>query len=115
MSRNKKGSVVVKYRSTKTYNKEPWMDPRILFSFSKVYVGIDVHRKTFSIAVWIDGQIDKKATMPANHQKLLKSLRSWYPNRDIQTAYEAGFCGFGLHRFLVQNGIKNIVVKAASI
>jgi len=33
----------------------------------------------------------------------------------IKSAYEAGFCGFVLHRFLVANGIQNIVVHPASI
>ena len=33
----------------------------------------------------------------------------------IKSAYEAGFCGFHLHRKLVARGIDNIVVHAASI
>lgn len=110
----KKGPIVVKF-GLHTNNKEPHMLLKIGSSISKVYIGIDVHKKTYSIAVWVDGEILRKATMPADPHKLLSSLRTWYPNCEIHTAYEAGFCGFGLHRYLVENGVKNIVVNPASI
>ena len=42
-------------------------------------------------------------------------LRKYFPGAQIKTAYEAGFSGFVLHRYLTQNGVENIVVNAASI
>ena len=38
-----------------------------------------------------------------------------FPGGDYYSAYEAGFCGFSIHRELEQSGIKNIVVNPADI
>lgn len=85
-------------------------------SSKKIYIGIDVHKKTYSITAATKGEIIKQACMPADPVKLVKTLRKWFGlNAHIYTAYEAGFSGFFLHRHLEQNGIKNIVVNPASI
>lgn len=91
------------------------MSSKLVDSNANVYVGIDVHKKSYAIAVWCGGEIIRKATMPAEPSKLIESLKSWYPSRQIFSAYEAGFSGFGLHRLLIANGIINIVVNAASV
>jgi transposase len=80
-----------------------------------VYVGLDVHKKSYSVVVLSGGCIVKKATVPADAQQLVESLKSWFCGAKIHTAYEAGFSGFRLHRVLVESGIDNIVVNAASI
>lgn len=33
----------------------------------------------------------------------------------LMSVYEAGFCGFGLHRTLVQAGVQNIMINPASL
>ena len=61
------------------------------------------------------GQVVKKATIPAVPEKLLGMLQKYFEGAEIHSAYEAGFAGFALHRFLVARGIKNLVVNPASI
>lgn len=80
-----------------------------------IFCGIDVHKKTYAVSVVCEGSVVKRDTMPASPERLLVYLQKYFPGADIHSAYEAGFSGFGLHRFLIENGIDSIVVNAASI
>lgn len=80
-----------------------------------LFVGIDVHKKTYSVTVVCDKQMIKRDTLKADPQILISYLKKRFDSGKIQSAYEAGFCGFHLHRELVKAGIDNIVVHAAGI
>lgn len=80
-----------------------------------IFIGIDVHKKTYSVTAIFDGKVVKRDTLPACPQKLVDYFLKFFPGATIYSAYEAGFSGFYLHRILHQNGINNIVVHAASI
>lgn len=84
-------------------------------SYSKIYIGIDVHLKTYVIAVVCDGVKIQSFTTKASPKGLALALIKQYPGVEIFSVYEAGFSGFGLHRILLEHGIKNIVVNPASI
>lgn len=88
---------------------------RIDYSGQKVNVGIDVHKKTYSVCCLWEGQIVKKATIPGFPQALIDFLNGRFNGAEIHSAYEAGFSGFVLHRELIAEGINNIVVNPASI
>ena len=53
--------------------------------------------------------------MLAEPLDLVRYCKKYFPGACIYSAYEAGFCGFFLHRILNKNGINNIVVNPASI
>ncbi len=80
-----------------------------------VFVGIDVHKKTYYVVARVNQEIVKKWTASASPQKLGEQLIKFFSGAKIHTAYEAGFSGFALHRKLVNLGIDNIVVHAAGI
>ena len=80
-----------------------------------IFVGIDVHKKTYSISVVCEKELVKRDTMPAIPERLMTYLLKFFSGAEIYSAYEAGFSGFGLHRYLIANGIRNIVVHPASI
>lgn len=80
-----------------------------------IFVGIDVHKKTYAVSVVHEGGLVKRDTLPARPRRLLAYLEKFFPGSVIHSAYEAGFSGFSLHRILVANGIDNKVVNAASI
>jgi len=81
-----------------------------------VYTGIDVHKKTYSCVSICEGSVVKRDTMPAKPELLLRYLKNTFHEADsINTAYEAGFSGFHLHRYLVDGGINNIIVHPGSI
>jgi transposase len=85
------------------------------YSGKRIFVGIDVHKKTYSVSAVCDGEMIKKCTMVADPASLLSFLKNYFQGATIESAYEAGFSGFGLHRFLVGHGILNRVVHPASI
>lgn len=80
-----------------------------------IYMGIDVHKKTYCCVSICEGEIVKRDTLSANPERLLNYMNKFFPGATIKSAYEAGFSGFHLHRYLTQNGIHNIIVHPASI
>ncbi len=84
-------------------------------SKSPIYLGIDVHKRTYSVTAVAQGNIIKTASMPADPQILLNFIRNNFPENPVNSVYEAGFSGLSLHRFLIENFVNNIVVHAASI
>lgn len=80
-----------------------------------VFLGIDVHKRTYSVTAVSENIIIKRASMPADPYVLLKFIQTYFSDAKVYSVYEAGFSGFGLHRFLLSNNVHNIVVHAASI
>lgn len=80
-----------------------------------IFVGMDVHKKTYSVTAICEGIIVKRDTLKADPVALIAYLKKRFGSGKIKTAYEAGFCGFHLHRTLENAGIENIVVHAAGI
>jgi len=81
----------------------------------RVYIGIDVHKKTYAVTAISEGEIVKRDTILATPEELVQYINKFFPNAEVYTAYEAGFSGFYLHRCLIKNQINNIVVHPASI
>jgi transposase len=81
----------------------------------KVFIGIDVHRRQYTVSCRYEGMEVKRCTMPAEPEALLSFISKFFRGAEVHTAYEAGFSGFVLHRILEGNGIRSIVVHAASI
>ncbi len=88
---------------------------KLSYEGKKVFVGIDVHKRSYSVVAVVEGVIVKKWRTVASPDKLAEQLRRYFPEASIYTAYEAGFSGFVLHRVLEQAGIENIVVNPGSI
>lgn len=80
-----------------------------------IFLGIDVHKRTYSVTAVCDGCVVKQDTFIASPQVLVVYCKKAFKGAIIKSAYEAGFCGFVLHRFLIDQNIHNIVVHPASI
>lgn len=80
-----------------------------------VYIGIDVHKKSYSVAVICEGIVVKRDTMTAYPAGLVKYIRKYFAGAKVNTVYEAGFSGYCLHRHLLSKDINNIVAHPASI
>jgi len=80
-----------------------------------IYLGIDVHKRTYSVTAILEGQIVKRDTIAASPAGLLAYVKRCFAGAKVCSVYEAGFSGFVLHRELVKHGVENIVVNAASI
>src|SRR5262245_25792609 len=90
-------------------------EPQISYAGKRVYVGVDVHKETYTVTCIHNKQIVKTATVQAEPASLAASLLRWFPGAVLTSTYEAGFSAFVLHRALTQVGITNIVVNPASI
>lgn len=88
---------------------------KMTYAGKEVYVGMDVHKKTYSVTVICEGEIVKRDTMRADPEGVARYLTRHFEGANIHSAYEAGFSGLGLHRILMAVGIDNIVVNPASI
>ncbi|HEL8421884.1 TPA: IS110 family transposase [Legionella pneumophila] len=80
-----------------------------------VYVGIDVHKKSYTVYCNCDGEKVKSWSMAAHTKKLIEQLKAYFSGARLCSVYEAGFSGFALHRELVFAGIDNMVVNPGSI
>jgi transposase len=87
----------------------------INFSEQNVFVGIDTHLKNWRVSIMLDHIEVKTFSHNPNAEELSRYLKRHYPGGTYYSAYEAGFCGFSVHRLLEKNGIKNIVVNPADI
>ena len=86
------------------------------YSSKIVYIGIDVHKNTYSVAAVCEGVVVKKPfTQRASPALLATSLQRMFAGAEIQAVYEAGFSGFHLQRFLEDKGIKCFVVDPGMI
>ena len=81
----------------------------------KIYVGIDVHKKKWTIAICSEHTNYRPFNQDANSDRLVNYLRQHYPGATIICAYEAGFSGFYLQEHLTENGIQCLVVHPADI
>ncbi|CAL7961863.1 transposase [Gammaproteobacteria bacterium] len=80
-----------------------------------IYVGIDVHKNSYSIVSICNGAVVKKDRIVASPTELVCYFKNNFKGAKINSAYEAGFSGFHLHRCLLQHNINNIVVHPAAI
>jgi transposase len=88
---------------------------KIDFKDKDLFIGLDVHKKSWSVTIVIDGMEHRTFTQPPDPESLNSYLHRMFPGGTYNSAYEAGFCGYGIHRRLNQLGINNIVINAADI
>jgi transposase len=88
---------------------------KIDFKGKDLFIGLDVHKKSWSVTILVGGMEHRTFTQPPDPQTLYNYLQKMFPGGTYFSAYEAGFCGYGIHRELNDLGIKNIVINAADI
>lgn len=85
------------------------------FSKKTIYVGIDVHLKSWKVAIALEHSMQKVFSQEPNAQVLVNHLQTHYPNGDYICVYEAGFSGFWIQEALESLGVKCEVVNAADV
>ena len=88
---------------------------KISFKGQNIYVGIDVHFKSWSVTILSETSVLKKFVQDADPDKLHRTLTTNYPEAEYHSVYEAGFCGFWIHDRLTALGIHNIVVNPSDV
>lgn len=88
---------------------------KIDFKGRHIYVGIDVHLKSWKVTVMTERLTVKTFSQDPSPEILHQFLVRNFPNANYHSAYEAGFCGYWIHNRLVALGIDSIVVNPADI
>jgi len=85
------------------------------FSNQDFHIGIDVHKKNWLITIRNNQMELRTFSMNPSPEELHQHMQRYYPGGRYISAYEAGFCGFWIHRKLQELGFKSIVIHAADI
>lgn len=88
---------------------------KLNFSGQNIYVGVDVHLKSWKVTIMTNEIIHKTFTQPPQAKVLYQYLEKHFPGATYHSAYEAGFCGYWIHNQLASLGIQSMVVNPADI
>lgn len=84
------------------------------------YIGLDVHSQTIAVAVARSGRDEPEfrgevAYKPKSLERLIKQLSTEFGGEVLLFCYEAGPCGYGLHRQILESGHECQVVAPSKI
>jgi transposase len=85
------------------------------FTGQPIYVGLDVHKKSWSVSISTQYGQYKSFSQPPEVDKLVHYLQEHFPGAQYLSAYEAGYCGFWIHDRLREKGIGCLVVNPADV
>jgi transposase len=88
---------------------------KLNFEGEQIYVGIDIHKSSWKVAMYHKETYLKTFSQDSDPDILVNFLHKTYPGADFFCAYEAGFSGFWLQKYLEKRGIRCIVVNPADI
>lgn len=87
---------------------------KVSFRDKQLYVGIDVHKKQWSVSIFSDIH-HKTFSQPPNPESLKAYLDKHFPDAKVECAYEASKFGFWIYRQLQTFGYKCMVVNPGDI
>lgn len=85
------------------------------FTGQKIYVGMDVHKKSWSISIFTEQFEHKTFTQPPEVDVLVNYLRRSFPGASYNSVYEAGYSGFWIHDRLKERDVNCLVVHPADV
>ena len=88
---------------------------RLDFTGQQIYVGMDVHKKSWSISIYTDQFEHKTFSQPPEVGVLVNYLNRNFPGAAYKSVYEAGFSGFWIHDRLQEQGVQCLVVNPADV
>lgn len=81
----------------------------------KVFIGMDVHKKSWTVHFKTDLFDNKTVTMPADPATLINYVKKHFPEHEVSCCYEAGCCGYWIARALKQKEWEVKVVNPADV
>lgn len=85
------------------------------FAEQTIYVGLDVHKRSWNAALYLNDQYLRNIHQPPSPTALYKFLQSNYPGAAYVCAYEGGKFGYWIQRQLSSKGVSCLVVNPADI
>lgn len=81
----------------------------------KLYIGMDIHKKSWSVHFRTDLFDHRGFTMPPEPDKLVEYVSTHFSDHEVFLTYESGCCGFGAARYFRELGWYTAVVNPADI
>ena len=88
---------------------------KISFKGQKIFIGIDVHKKNWDVAIAPEVGNVKRHTQKASAKELFDFLKKHYPDGDYLAVYESGFSGYSTYYASKEVGIECMVIHAADV
>ena len=85
------------------------------FTNRDLYVGVDVHKVRWQVAVYYEGLVLTNTSIEASSDGLVTHLHKRYGKANFHCVYESGPFGFTLCRSLWTAGMECMVVNPADI
>lgn len=91
------------------------MSKQVTTSTPKLFIGLDIHKKSWKFHFMTDIVIGSGHTFPPNSEVVFKYVQKNYPNYEVSIAYEVGCCGYKPARDFISFGWDTFVVNPADI
>ncbi len=88
---------------------------KLNFKGQQIYVGMDVHKKSWSISILTNEFEHKTFSQPPEVGTLVNYLKRNFPGASYKSVYEAGYCGFWIHDRLQEHGVQCLIVNPADV
>lgn len=88
---------------------------KISFKGQKIFLGIDVHAKTWEVTVLTESGYKERHPQEASSKSLFDFLKKHFPDGEYHAVYESGFSGFATYYALKEYGIDCVVTHAADV
>ena len=90
-------------------------DTQPLWEGQNVYVGLDVHLRSWKVAIELESSSWKGFSQDPDPELLARYLQRHFPGARYHCLYEAGYFGFWIHRALCRLGIETRVINPADV
>ena len=93
-------------------HKQKWFKNIQLTTDDEVYVGLDVHKRSIHVAIWLNNGIALTFVSPPDYEKIIQDFNQLQPAIK-KIVYEAGPTGFGLLRALRKAKLPAAIIAPA--
>lgn len=93
----------------------PTQTKTVRFDGQVFYLGVDVHKRNWRVTIRSNGLALKRFSMNPSAAELHAYMKRNYPGGAYHTVYEAGFCGYWIHRQMTQLGFQSLIVNPADV
>lgn len=88
---------------------------KISFKGQKIFIGIDVHARSWEVAVLTESGFAERHSQAPSAKVLFDFLRRHFPEGEYHAVYESGFSGFSTYYALKEYNIDCVVTHAADV
>jgi len=81
----------------------------------KLFIGMDIHKKSWSVHLRTDLFDHKGFHMPPVAEKMVDYVKRHFPDHEVSLSYEAGCCGFSAARYFLSMGWQVKVVNPGDV